>query len=66
MTIKSIFVVEVLHTEPIKNLCDLIGNRVWSIDGVENTSSKEAVHVTDITSNLSLIAAIEAEADFKK
>jgi len=62
MTLKKTFVVEVLCSEPIANLSDKIGQRVWSIDGIENTSSREAVHVTEITDNLDLILAIEVQA----
>ncbi len=63
---KSIYVVTVEHDNSIKAMPDLIGGRIWSIQSVENTSSREAVHVTDITANANLLELIFAEAEFKK
>jgi hypothetical protein len=37
---KSIVIVEVIHTHPIPNLADKIAGRAWTLDGVRYSTAK--------------------------
>lgn len=36
---KTTILIEVTHSKPINNLADLIANRSWTLDGVENAEA---------------------------